>query len=389
MSTLVAPTLVHDIRAYGRFDVNGCMNCGTCTLSCDLSQDDASFPRRIMQRAIMGLRGQLLAGPEPWLCHDCGDCTYACPRDTEPRESMKTLRRYVAAQYDVTGLARRIGMSKTSELASILVVAAIVFALVVLYHLYYVDLALPDFVETPMGLEHMFNTIIYFTAVVYALPVLILFVNVARMRRFIFAFTPRPTIGLYFREIKTLIEHTFVQTKMSKCREEGSRSRWIKHMMMVFAFTAKSIIVLFFLRWFQTDSVLPLYDPQRWLGYLIALVLIVVPSDILIGRARKAIGRYKFSDFGDLALPVMLLLAALSGLAVHVFRYMEFAMACHYSYALHVAVVTSLLVIELPFGKLSHSMYRSVAIFFQRVEERRRVEARAIDPGISGERGLA
>ena len=30
------PTLLADIRRYGKFDPTGCYQCGSCTLSCDL-----------------------------------------------------------------------------------------------------------------------------------------------------------------------------------------------------------------------------------------------------------------------------------------------------------------------------------------------------------------
>jgi len=79
---------------------------------------------------------------------------------------------------------------------------------------------------------------------------------------------------------------------------------------------------------------------------------------------------HRFSDPGDWMLPLMILLTSLSGIAVHICRYMEFPLAAHYSYLIHMVIVTPLLVIEIPFGKLSHILYRPLAIYFQAVKEK-------------------
>ena len=43
---------------------------------------------------------------------------------------------------------------------------------------------------------------------------------------------------------------------------------------------------------------------------------------------------------------------------------------CHFAYAIHLAIAVPLLVIEVPFGKLSHVIYRPLAIYFQAVSDR-------------------
>ena len=89
------PTFLAEVRRYGKFDVTGCFNCGSCTLSCDLADDHASFPRRSTRQVLMGLRQVVNESLDPWICHDCGDCSKTCPRETEPRAAMMTLRRYL------------------------------------------------------------------------------------------------------------------------------------------------------------------------------------------------------------------------------------------------------------------------------------------------------
>ncbi|MCS6803822.1 MAG: 4Fe-4S dicluster domain-containing protein [Blastocatellia bacterium] len=384
MSTIAVTGFVQEIRRYGRFDVSACLNCGSCTIACNLSTDAAPFPRRPIRRALLGLKSSVLAGLEPWLCHDCGDCSTTCPRQAEPRESMMTLRRYLAAQYDVTGLASKILTSTAGEIIALSVVGLLVFALVFFYHLVYkeIPMSVSEFVTTPLGLEHMFPTITYFTMVVFLIPLVLLTLNILRMHRWTMRELEPAKIPLafYLREIQSLVVHTLSHRNIRKCLQEIHQKRWTTHWLLGLAVSLMLVVKFFFLDWFQTDAIYPIYHPQRWLGYLVAAVLIYVPLDILISRMRKRVEIHKFSEPSDVILPVMFLLVALSGLGVHIFRYLEFALTAHLLYAVHVAIAVPLVLIELPFGKWSHVVYRPMALYFQAVKERALRETETVRP---------
>ncbi len=142
------PTLVADIRRYGKFDPTGCYQCGSCTLSCDLVEGDVTFPRRSIRYALLGLRQPLVASLEPWVCHDCGDCSIVCPRQSEPRLSMITLRRFLSAQYEWTGIGRKLLQSTAWYLGSLISVAVLTLLLIVGYHLWYVGMSVGGFATT-------------------------------------------------------------------------------------------------------------------------------------------------------------------------------------------------------------------------------------------------
>lgn len=366
------PGLVQQVRRFGKFDTNACLNCGSCTVICNLSNGITSFPRRPIRRVLLGLKGSVLASLEPWLCHDCGDCSVACPRQAEPQESMMTLRRYLVAQYDFTGIASIVLSSGIGEIVALVLVGLLVFGLALWYHLFYVELELGDFLTTAMGMEHMFPLIEYFTYAVFAIPALIIGINIARMHRFTMGKHLRFPIPLryYFTEAKTFLLHMFSHKNMRECNDPMHRKRWIKHWLLAFAVSAKCIIVLFFLSWFQTDGIYPIYNPQRWVGYLIALALLIVPAEILISRWQHRASVHKFSEPSDRILPVMLMLTALSGLVVHGGRYLGFELTGHIAYAVHLAIAVPLIMIELPFGKWSHAFYRPLALYFAAVKER-------------------
>jgi hypothetical protein len=303
---------------------------------------------------------------------------------------MMTLRRYLAAQYDFTRLASKILISRIGKIAALSFVGMLVFALVLIYHLYYREVPMPvsEFVSTPMGLDHMFPTIEYFTVVVFLIPALLLLAGVFRMWRFTVRRQDglRIPLRLYLAEAKTILVHMVSHKHIRKCVQVVHKIRWTKHWLLGLACSLMFVIKFFFLDWFQTDAILPVYHPQRWLGYVAAVILIYIPLDILISRIKKGVEMHKFSEPSDLILPILLSLVAISGLAVHVFRYMEFFLTSHLAYAVHLAIAVPLLVIELPFGKLSHVIYRPAALYFQAVRERALAEEEPlVDPSYGPE----
>jgi ferredoxin len=364
------PTLLAEVRRYGNFDVAGCFNCGSCTLSCDLAGDHASFPRRSTRHVLMGLRQLLDESLDPWICHDCGDCSKVCPRQTGPRDSMMTLRRYLASTYDWTGIASKINSSKAWHIGSLSLVAALVLALIVFYHLYVAKMPFSDFASTSMGLDHMFPMMTYFTLVVVLLPFFILLTNAFRMYWYTVhrKESIRSPISQWLLEGKIFMLHFFTYRKMMECPTE--KMRWPKHLLLGVGCMAMLVLMIFFLRWFQTDKIYPLYHPQRWIGYLATAFLIFGTCDILVGRIRKEKEIYKEADFRDWNFPVLLLATAVSGIIVHIFRYAGLGLATHYAYAIHLVITVPMLVVEMPFGKWTHMIYRPLAMYFQSLKEK-------------------
>ena len=382
MSYECDPTLVSDVRKYGKFDTAGCFNCGTCTLSCDLAGQYASFPRRSTRQVLMGLREAVNESLDPWICHDCGDCSTACPRQTGPREAMMTLRRYLASVYDWTGIASKIDSSKAWHIGALSFVAVLVLALVVLYHVYVVKMPFKEFSATAMGLGHMFPLMTYFTLVVVLFPLFILLTNAFRM----YLFTVhrkgsiRSPLIQWLIELRTFVLHFFTYKKMFECPTE--KMRWPKHLVMGAGVTAMLVIMVFAVKWFQTDKIYPLYHPQRWIGYVATAFVIFGTGDILISRLRKKREIHKTSEFRDWIFPILLLATTVSGIVVHILRYGGYELATHYAYAIHLAITVPMLVVEMPFGKWGHMMWRPLALYFLSLRE---LKEGAVEPSTSSE----
>lgn len=370
MEYLLNPKLLKEIKNYGKFDVKGCYNCGTCPLVCNLSKDFASFPRRPIQYTLLGAKDYVLKSIEVFLCHDCGDCSIACPRETEPRLSMATLRRYLIAKFDFTKIASKVLSSKAIGITSYFIVAILSFLLIFLYHYFKVGLSLSDFFPVSMPVEHTlpeggFRILYGYALFTILFPILILLIGVIRMGYYTMK-GEKISFSAYFIAIYELIVNLFTQKEMIKCQKKENKIRYVFHLMMALGCMLMLVIVLFLLKWKIYTNL-----TQRILGYIATFGMLIGSLYVLVERIIKAGEEiYKKSEWQDYPLPILLFLISLSGILVHFLRNFEnLEMVTHYINAFHVAVVTSFLLIELPFGKLAHFIYRPFALYFYKVKE--------------------
>jgi quinone-modifying oxidoreductase subunit QmoC len=363
MSIAVDPTFLRKPERFGAFDVNACFNCGSCTAVCPLSRDSTVFPRKIIRYLQLGLRDKLLQAPEPWLCYYCGECSATCPRQANPGELMMAMRRYLTSQYDWTGLSKRLYLSKAWEIGMLLAVGLFVAALFYFLH----GPIITDRVEL-----NTFAPVVWVELgdwIMAAILSLLLVSNAYRMYRFVMRDVDgmRIPLVLYLQELPTLIVHGLTQKRWSECE---TPRRWVKHLLLVFGYITMFLLVVVFLRWFQTDEIRPFWHPTRLLGYFAAGVLLYVTADAIISRLRKREEIHKHSHPTDWMFLILLFLTALTGIAVHVLRLRGFPLSTYYMYVIHLMIAVPMLVIEVPFGKWAHLAYRPLVIYLMRVKER-------------------
>jgi len=101
----IDPKFSQELKKYGAKNLNACFNCGNCTAVCSLSTEDDSFPREMVRYSTLGLQSDIKSSLKPWLCYYCGECSETCPQEANPGELMMTLRRWLTAKYDWTGLS--------------------------------------------------------------------------------------------------------------------------------------------------------------------------------------------------------------------------------------------------------------------------------------------
>lgn len=374
MSVRVDPTLVPELKRYGAVGIETCFNCGNCTAVCPLTDDRHAFPRDVVRMAQLGLREELKGSLDPWLCYYCGDCSETCPRGAEPAETLMSVRRWLTAQFDWTGLATKFYTSKTWEIGSMLVVGLLVALAFAIYHgpVLTERVALNTF--APAHFMHMADWVMAVGLLIFVGG------NVFRMHQSVMGRRdgPQPPLMLYLSEAWRFVYHFATQPRFATCGDDEEqptlrrqkRLNWISHLLLVSGYVIMLVMVVFFLPWFQTDNLYPVTHPQRWLGYYATVVLLFGGGYALWSRFKQSGQLHKFSHPSDWIFPVLLVLVAITGIMVHVFRYSGDAVQTYVIYTLHLALAAPMLILEVPFGKWSHLYYRPLAVYFDKVKER-------------------
>jgi quinone-modifying oxidoreductase subunit QmoC len=355
----VDPGLFEEVAQYGARDMNVCMQCGACTASCPLSMGDNIFPRKIYRHLQLGLRDDLLQSCEPWLCYYCGECNQACPRGAEPAETMMAARRWLTAQYDWTGLAKRFYLSAAWEIGALLAVAIGVIALFWFGH----GPMLTDRVSV-----NTFAPVLWVEVgdlILAAVLSILLLSNAFRMYRLVMGDTKAP-LRLYVAEARTFVQHFLTQKRWRQCSEDTSR--WLKHFLLVTGYLTMMALVIVFIRWFQVDD--SSWHFTSLFGYYATGVLLFITAEMCLSRRRKGAALHRFSEVSDWLFLILLFATALSGIIMHAARLLGLPTATYVMYALHLAIAVPMLVVEVPFGKWSHLLYRPLAIFLAAVKEK-------------------
>ncbi len=339
------------------------MQCGNCASSCPLSTDETTFPRKIYRFLQLGSRNQLLEAPEPWLCYYCGDCNIDCPRGAEPAETMMATRRWLTTQYDWTGLAKKFYASPKWEVGAFMAIALFVISLFVIFH----GPVVTDRVElntfAPAHWVHIGDEIMII--IVFAL----LGSNAFNMYRKIMQGTKIP-LHLYATQIPVFIANYFTQKKWKKCGT-GPKSNWWRHLFLFSGWVAMEVLVMIFLTSFQTDIVHPFWHPTRIVGYYATVALMLGSGSMLHSRWKKKEEKmHRYSDFTDLFFLILIFTIAASGIMVHFARLIGLPLITYTIYVIHVGICVGMLMIMLPFGKLSHLLYRPLAIFLTTLKQK-------------------
>jgi ferredoxin len=376
----VDPTLLHELKEYGAVGIEKCFNCGNCTAICPLASDEYPFPRSVIRRAQIGEREKLKSQLDPWLCYYCGDCSETCPKAAEPGETMMAARRWLTAQYDWTGLARKFYTSKTWEIGSVLLLSIFILLMFIMFHGPIVTSHVELNTFAPVHVIEICDWIMLGGLSFFLLS------NIYRMYQFTISRVEKPRIPprLYITQAWQLFYQAVTQNRFSRCDGDERlrfwhKPRWRNHWLLVSGYALMFVLIVVFLKWFQTDNIYPIWHPQRWLGYYATIVLLFGAGDAIWGRIKRDHQMHHYSHASDWMFPILLMLTTLSGILVHTFRYLDLPLATYYTYVAHLCILFPMLVLEVPFGKWSHLAYRPFAIYFQALKEKAGEQSPAVE----------
>ena len=344
----VNPEFATELKKYGANDFSACFNCGNCTATCALSTTDSSFPREMIRYTTLGVEDEIKASLKPWECYYCGECSSECPRQAEPGELMMSLRRWLTAKYDWTGLS---GLMYKSLPASI---TAFVLTFIGV---------LAFSVNANFDLENMMHVGHLFESIAIALIMVVIFVpNIIRMWYFTIL-KPKTKVPFkkYVSSIREFFVTMFVQKRSLDC--EDNRFRWFEHFILVLGYLSL-LFTTVFMDWFSSQ-----YEFVIIFGYVVSAIVFVVTIDFVNSRMKKKKVMNQKSQPSDWFFVIWLFMMGLTAFMTRLFIDLDILEMNKWLYILHFTILVQWALIIVPFGKWTHFLYRSFAMCFAKLKE--------------------
>ena len=371
--------LLAAVLASGGEDLRKCMQCATCSAVCELTDASNPGPRKEMLWAQWGLRDRLMGDVDPWLCHQCGDCTLRCPRGARPGDVMAALRRECVIHY-ATPRAFGRWVNQPRSLVWIALGAAVMLAAAAVAWqasgAAAVELALtgprtvfPFWTWLP---HWLLGTVF---GLLLAFDVVVLVRGARRFWRDLNASAPSPQpsppdagrgggvrgLGASWRAaFRRIVWHE----DFGLCA--GSHARRTSHLLVVYGMLALWLTSLWVVtaRWnpLLEGLVYPLglWNPWKLLANLAGLSVVLGATLMLVERGERP-ATAGATRYADGALLGFLLTIVLTGFASELLHFLRVEPLRYAVYAVHLVSVFAFLWV-LPYSKLAHVVYRTLAL---------------------------
>ncbi|MFW6081582.1 MAG: quinone-interacting membrane-bound oxidoreductase complex subunit QmoC [Desulfosalsimonas sp.] len=373
---LVQPDIdfINEIRATGGETLKKCFQCATCSVACPIAPDRKPFPRKEMIAASWGLKDKLIGNPDIWLCHNCGDCTAQCPRGAKPGDVMAAIRMKAIEEYATPkSLAKAVNDPK--KLPLLLVLPAVIFIVLGLIT-GLLDFS-PDRVDGQIVhaefFSHWLVDLIFVPLTIWAVAVFAM-----GLKRFIAdihknavaegktdkeSIDTKGFLSALVRVIPMILKHS----RFSECGENTDRAT--PHMMVLFSFIGLFIVTgIFFITLyiFGVHGPYSQLNPVKILANVSGIALIIGAILLVKQRMDKT---DEVSTYKDWYLLWLVFGLGLTGMLTQLLRLADAAFLTYLIYFIHLMLVFHLIAF-LPFSKLAHLVYRTVALAYNEYSER-------------------
>ncbi len=392
MSMNVQPDLkfIQSMKEAGGDTLKQCYQCATCSVACPLSSDGDPFPRREMIMAQWGMKDKLIADPNVFLCHQCGDCTDMCPRGAKPGDVLGAIRAYAYQHYGwPTGLAKLCSSAKNLPML-IGIPSVVVFVLWIISGGMHIPTG-EQFAN--VGYTHFFghwdfrllskNVLFIDIIMLSALGIAVysLYKGISTMWKKmeenlgVGDIPYRPSITLFVKDflwpsLKEIMTHNrFRECTVNEDRVKG-------HYPLVLAFIGLFIVTVYSA--FTQDVIgifipsmhgpISMWNPVKLLANVSAVAMIVGIGILWMNRSKMEAEGKATNTFYDWFLIWMIAGVGVTGLAAELLRLVGIPSLGYVVYYLHLVSVM-MLFLYLPFTKFAHIVFRTFAMAFERYRE--------------------
>lgn len=368
-ATLVEPDLdfVRELKAAGGDTLKKCFQCATCSVVCELAPEQKPYPRKEMIYSQWGLKDRLVNSVDVWLCHYCNDCSTHCPRGARPGDTLRAIRAISFRHFAFPNfMGKIVGEAKYWPIMLAIPVVVLLLGLLITGHLH-----IP---EGPVELREFFP--LYLVDVIFitftALAIVSLGFGVWNFLQGIHANSIREgyaedkplNMGDYVKSLISVIPTILFHNKFKLCIT--NRDRYQSHILVFLGFIGLFIVTnIGFLALYiiKVDFLAPPYsfiNPVKLLALASGLAL-------LIGIALVITNRYKdkpaesTTTYLDWCLILAILGIVVTGFLTWLSRVGNLGSFAYIIYFLHLVCVFYIIA-YLPYSKLAHLVYRTVAM---------------------------
>ena len=360
-----------EVGILGGDDVKKCYQCATCSVVCPISPDNRPFPRKEMIAASWGLKDKLVKSADPWLCHNCGDCSTRCPRKAKPADVLAAIRAQAITEYSQPApLAKALN---TPMMLPLLLLVPAVYILIMgfimekVFGASFLNFSPEGTIVHAKMVSTWLVDAVMLTAAGFAAAV---FFN--GIKRFLCDIhqnalaegkTAHQTIEAagfiqaLIRTVPTILRHA----KFNECTE--NKERGVSHMLVLFAFIGLFIVTsIFFVAIYglQIHGPYSQLNPVKWLANVSGVALIIGSILLLKTRMNKP---DQVSAYKDWLLLGLVLGLGVTGMGAQLTRLAGWAAPSYTIYFIHLILVWFTFA-YLPFSKLAHLVYRTVAMTY-------------------------
>lgn len=352
---------IRSLQRAGGKDLKKCYQCATCSVVCELSPEEAPFPRKEMLWAQWGQKQRLVSDPDVWLCHQCNDCTVQCPRGARPGDTLAAVRAYVYEHFTFPSFMGKALASPSALPLLLLLPVFIVSALI--WFTTGGDISFMtnphDEIEYGKILAHGYLEMLFIGGNVFIFAIAA--VGLFRFWNLLQHDAANPTgkgfIAALISTILAIVTHRHFGT----CGQ--NKPRQAAHLLLFYGFIGAAITAGLAVLWtviLGHSGPINLDNPIKWLGASSGIA-IFIGSTMMIVRRNNGTDDVGANGYADQLFLWMVFLVGSTGMGSWLIRVADIPILAYSVYLVHIVLVFFLLW-YMPYSKFAHMLYRTLAL---------------------------
>lgn len=365
---------IKQLKTMGGDTLKKCYQCATCSVVCPISPEERPFPRKEMIAAQWGLKDKLVGNMDVWLCHQCNDCSTYCPRGARPGDVLNAVRGMTITEYAWPGWLGKI--VPDSRFWWLLLAIPVAIFLVLLGATGYLKIPEGE-IEFAKFFPTLFVDFVFVPLAMFWIP-LTFGIGISRFMKAIHnnavaeGKAKRNDLNIpdFLRSLVCTIPTILSHSKFSQCTE--NKDRYLAHALVLFSFLGLFVVTnIFFVALYilQIPGPYSLVNPVKILANVSGIALLVGVILMISNRLKDRgsdVGKGSYFDWS----PIFLVLGlVVTGLLSQLIRLAHVPVIAYPMYFAHLVFVFCLFA-YLPYSKLAHLVYRTLAMAYSRYAER-------------------